>query len=700
MCYHQDMRPPAHDHINASRWRILWPVLRQLGWQQASLFALYQLGLRSGHYRRLCDPEKAIRQASGMDPLTPSPLWHFPAPDDLQAVLGEIGQARLLAEADEIVAGQVRLFGGPPVALELVTPGPLAHWTACGGGETSAGESAQGDIKWTWEPGRLGWAYTLGRAYWISRDERYAAAMWDKIETFLEANPAYQGPQWMSAQEVALRLVALTFCWQALQTAGDAYTQKALRLGQAVAVHAQRIPPTLVYARAQNNNHLLSEAAGLYTAGLFLPTHPAAARWRSLGWRWFNQGILAQVAPDGAYVQHSTSYHRLMLQTALWVSRLAGSQGQALPENTRQRLAAATRWLLALLDSGSGRVPNLGPNDGAYILPLTVQPHADYRPVLQAAAITFLGQRLFADGAWDEMALWLSGSQATMTNPDPANWKQRRPDQTPHVLRASDGESWAYLRAARFTGRPGHADQLHFDLWWRGLNVTQDAGTYLYNAPPPWENALTHSDVHNTVVIDERDQMRRAGRFLYIDWAQAEVLNSNEAQDSSQPTLSARHNGYRRLGLWHQRDVSAGAAGDWQIRDRIYPMQTPGPDQLQTASLHWLLPDWPWEVQTAPGSTEIAIRVMSPFGPVQLRITAEPLAAGALSAGLQVARAGELLYGIGPVLPTWGWCSPAYGLKIPALSLRLTVTNRLPIHFTTQITFPSGARTEKFTPGA
>ena len=33
-------------------------------------------------------------------------------------------------------------------------------------------------------------------------------------------------------------------------------------------------------------------------------------------------------------------------------------------------------------------------------------------------------------------------------------------------------------------------DQLHLDLWWRGLNIAQDAGTYLYNADPPWDNPL------------------------------------------------------------------------------------------------------------------------------------------------------------------------------------------------------------------
>ena len=93
-------------------------------------------------------------------------------------------------------------------------------------------------------------------------------------------------------------------------------------------------------------------------------------------------------------------------------------------------------------------------------------------------------------------------------------------------------ETWAYLRAARFTGRPGHADQLHLDLWWCGLNVAQDAGTYLYNAPPPWDNALARSEVHNTLVVNGLEQMTRAGRFLYLERAQARVQQARQQRDA------------------------------------------------------------------------------------------------------------------------------------------------------------------------
>ena len=72
-------------------------------------------------------------------------------------------------------------------------------------------------------------------------------------------------------------------------------------------------------------------------------------------------------------------------------------------------------------------------------------------------------------------------------------------------------------------------DQLHFDLWWHGLNITQDAGIYLYNGEPPWDNPLVSTRVHNTITVDGLDQMTRGGRFLTLDWFPASSKNLLEA---------------------------------------------------------------------------------------------------------------------------------------------------------------------------
>ena len=145
------------------------------------------------------------------------------------------------------------------------------------------------------------------------------------------------------------------------------------------------------------------------------------------------------------------------------------------------------------------------------------------------------------------------------------------------MLKGAHG-SWAYLRAARFTSRPGHADQLHLDLWWQGLNLAQDPGTYRYTAAPPWDNALASTLVHNTLSVDGREQMTRAGRFLYLDWAQASPARARPGCRMAPGSGSrASHDGYRRLGVTHQRQVTAFQDGRWLVEDSLHGRIPPEP---------------------------------------------------------------------------------------------------------------------------
>ena len=653
-------------------------ALRELGPAQVGLFTLYQLGKRTGYWRwrtqKLESGDMKLEIGGGVS---------FPEREELTTVIGE-DSLKLLAEADSILEGHVGLFGGERVPLALTVPGPLWHWTYY---DTPLIHGC--DIKTIWEPARFGWVYTLGRAFYLSGEDRYPAAFWQYAETFLDANPPNMGPHWVSAQEVGLRLIALVFAAWVFSDSSHTTPKRMARLSQAVAAHASRIPPTLIYARSQNNNHLLTEAVALYTASFALPAYPQAPYWQDLGWRWLHHALQTQIEPDGAYIQQSTNYHRLMLQAALWVHMLAERQEKPFPKKSHACLVAATRWLLALLDPQTGRVPNLGPNDGAYILPLTTCSHGDYRPVLQAAAIAFLDERIFEPGPWDENALWMTSSQLSIVSKQSplADYRLLSTDCAPLVLQNHTINSWAYLRVARFKNRPSHADQLHLDLWWRGLNVAKDAGTYLYNAPHPWENALTEAAVHNTLTVNGRDQMTRAGRFLYLDWAQARLIEQDEKH------LVAEHDGYRALGVTHRRDVAIRENG-WLVSDSIYASRNT--HYVKTVRLHWLLPDWPWELEGA------SLRIESPYGWIALSVISHqysvtsnqlPVTSNQLPiTNIQLVRTGELIHGSSSASPTWGWFSPTYGVKQPALSFAVEVEGKLPFILATTWKFPKEIR--------
>ena len=359
-----------------------------------------------------------------------------------------------------------------------------------------------------------------------------------------------------------------------------------------------------------------------------------------------------------------------MLQSLLWVDAILRGQGERWPPRTYEAAIRASHWLFSMIDPTTGQVPNLGANDGALLLPLSLTPFNDYRPTVQAAARAFLRTGLPA-GVWDEMSLWLGLSPSQRTADSDAY-------MTDH-LRSKN--SWGYLRASRFKSRLSHMDQLHFDLWWRGLNIAQDAGTYLYNAPAPWDNPLVSTRIHNTITVDGQDQMTRGGRFLTLDWFPAFSKSVLEADEKILGRNVSYHKGYRNLGIKHERVATVFTDERWQIKDRLV-FTKPGEHVFR---LHWLLLDGEWELENL--KVGYGIRIKSPLGWVTLRITPDPRLSSNDSK-LAITRGGILVYGKVTPLPFEGWVSPTYGKKIPALSLILDVTSSKSISIESEFIFP------------
>ncbi len=621
--------------------------LFQLGLRPLALYALYKFGLLTGHYKRV--------KTLSVERSTFNALFPLPSREQLSQTLGEEGKAALLKEADEIVSGQIRIFG-ELTPLDFTHPEPLRHWTEYEKNvKRFTFNVPHNDIKYIWEPARFGWVFTLGRAYHLTQDEKYAEAFWKYFESFTQNNPANLGLHWMNGQEVAIRLMSLVWCAHVFPNQSRNYQL----LITAIFQHASRIPPTLIYARSQNNNHLITEAAALYTAGLFFKNKT----WRALGWKWLNWAFQNQIGGYGEYIQHSANYQRVMLQTALWINLI---KQDVLPVKTSQAIGRAAHWLFSLLDNDSGLSPNLGANDGALIFPLSSAAFEDYRPTVQAAARAFLRTSL-PSGAWDELSIWFGLKAAA-----------RESDSNAYLTDNLRGKnSWAYFRASHFKSRLAHIDQLSLDLWWRGLNITQDAGTYLYNAAPPWDNPLVTTRVHNTVTVDGRDPMTRAGRFLVLDWANAYSKNLIEADENILGRIRAYHRGYGSVK--HERTVTVYQDERWRIEDKLTsPHRTP-----HTYRLHWLLPDW--EYQLSETESAVRLRLKAPYGWVDLLIQST---LNVKRSTFSLVRAGELIQGQRNVQPYEGWVSHNYGQKFPALSLALEVTSEYHVTFTSEFTFP------------
>jgi len=502
------------------------------------------------------------------------------------------GEDTPVRQCDEIERGRLRYFehsyvqtGFPPDWHANPSTGeraPGVHWS-------DIPDFAHGDIKIIWEPSRFQFSYALVRAYWRTGDERYAGIFWKLVDDWREHNTPQLGVNWKCGQEISFRVMAWCFGLYGFLDAQTTSAERVVQLAQMIAVSGARIEANLDYAISQRNNHGISEGLGLWTIGILFPEFQSAEQWKEKG-----RGVLERqgrelIYDDGAFSQHSTNYHRLMLHDYLWALRLGEIANQPFTDDLKERVGKAGEFLYQIQDETSGRVPCYGQNDGALILPLSNCDYQDFRPVIQAAQYFGTRTRCYSSGPWDEDLLWLFGSDtldARVDRKERADFEAAQGGY--YTLRGDDG--FAFVRCASFRDRPGQADMLHVDLWWRGQNVALDAGSHSYNAPAPWCNPLAHTAYHNTVTVDDADQMERAGRFLWLPWLHGRVQCDKNSPGGHLAYWEGEHDGYQRLKspVSHRRGVLRIGKESWLILDQLTSLAS------HRYRLHWLLPDLPF----------------------------------------------------------------------------------------------------------
>jgi hypothetical protein len=420
---------------------------------------------------------------------------------------------------------------------------------------------AAGDIRPVWERNRWAELPLLAQAARLDPGGGHVARAEALLADWRRANPPFRGPNWVCGQEAALRALHLGL---ALALLGGA-ERPAPGARDLLALHARRITATPAYAAAQDNNHAVSEAAGLLACGLLLRDARLAARASSR----LSARVRRLVSRCGAFAQLSVGYHRLLLDVlavTVWLCRQLGG-GPGLDPDAAERAAAAVGWLHRVVDSASGAFPRLGHEDGSAFADLSLAGPADARGSLERAARVLAGRS--AGIADDPGCAWMELPPCASPLPaPPAAWEGEG-------LRGWTGEGGAraFLRTGPLRFRPGHADLLHLDLWDGPLNLLRDGGTGAYNPPPdaPWWHAhLTGTAAHNTVEFDGADQMPRAGRFLFARWPETGRLPDGAWTRDHRGNRHAR--AVRREGrAWLVEDRLSGPFVQVALRWRLAP---------------------------------------------------------------------------------------------------------------------------------
>ena len=573
-----------------------------------------------------------------------------------------------IAEADEILGGAFRYFSrhvgvqGYPGTDWLHNP--FSDFTEEADRHWSDGEAflpSRGDIKNTWEPSRFTWAYVLCRAYASTSDDCYAEAFWALFESWCAANPPQLGPNWQCDQEIALRIMPCIFALHALWRSEATTDGRIASLTSFLALSADRVDRNIAYSLIQRSNHGASEAAAVYLVGLLFPEFRHAEGWRKRGRAVLESEARQYNWPDGSYVMHSLDYQRMTGHVYLQCMRLAELNGEPFGDRLCGLLRKSNEFLYELQDERSGRCPNYGPNDGALILPLNGCAYSDYRPFIQAAHYLHNRHRLYDDGPWAEDLLWLFGPEALETPiQQPARSSRDFTFGGYHTLRGK--ETWGLTRCYSYRIRPNQADLLHLDVWWRGVNVLRDSGSYRYYDPQgQWNRYFVSTAAHNTVTVDGADQMIKGGAFRWHSLADAQF--DFHKQRGEVEIWQGEHYGYRRLACraTHRRVIFRMGETYWLIVDDVLGKGR------EAVKVYWHFPDLPCELEGD------VLHLKTEAGAVTLRTIV-----GAEDVSRRFGRGMEQPERL-------GWESVYYGERTPTPALCVGTETDLPVRIVTLV---------------
>lgn len=436
-----------------------------------------------------------------------------------------------------------------------------AHWT-----EINDYNQAAGDIKFVWEPSRFSHLYTFIR-YDKHSGKDCSVPVFGEISNWIGANAINQGPNFKCSQEISLRMMNWIFALYYYRNSPSLTEELFDKIQHYLYWQTRHVYDNIDFSRiAVRNNHAITETLALYIVGTLFPQLPGAAKWKKDGKRWFEEEIAYQVYEDGTFLQFSMNYHRVVVQLMTWAIRLAELNDERFADVVYDRAAKSLQFLTTAMDETTGWLPNYGANDGALFFKLSDSHFRDYRPQLEALS-NALGMKWpyghYEDSDWYGLK--------------PAEYKSDLLIQTGyrsfnkggyHIYRSADSVS--FVRCGDHKDRPSQADNLHLDIWHKGINVLHDAGSYKYNADQSNLKYFMGTRSHNTVMLDDYDQMEKGARFIWYYWTQCESVKTNETEEYFLFEGTIRAFQHINKNIRHTRKITVYKnAAIWQVEDII-----------------------------------------------------------------------------------------------------------------------------------
>lgn len=601
---------------------------------------------------------------------TPPPLraergraFHSRLPSGTGAAVPEEARRALLESAQALIEGRWTVLGAlrddladPDWFLDPVTGRRSPQRRYAFSIDHRAADEI-GDVKQVWELSRHHHLTVLAAAWYLTRDERYAAAVATSLTSWWLQNPFLSGIHWTSGIELGIRLISWTWLRRLLDDwpgVEELFERNELALHQ-IRWHQQYLA-AFRSVGSSANNHAVAEAAGQLVASCAFPWFAESERWRSSASARLERELERNTFPSGLNREQASEYHCLVTELGVVAATEARAAGHPMGDATWAGLCRSVDAAAAVVDERL-RGPRQGDGDDGRVL-LVDRPEPNHWPSLLS-----LGTAVFGARGWWPPALRadvratlvgaLGGSELTVPG-RPTERPCRFADAGLTILRTAssdhpeiwcrcDGGPHGFLAIAAHA----HADALSVEVRHGGVDVLADPGTYCYHSHPQWRAYFRSTIGHNTVELAGTDQSEPGGPFLWMRHATGTEL-----------------------------DVDLGAAdlGSWSAEHDGYLSLVPSARHQRTVRLHRR--ERRLEIVDRVSAADRVCRMAFHLGPTVHAVLEDsrarldwPADGGSATAILSLPRNMHWTFHRGELDPILGWYSPAFGVRVPTVTL-------------------------------
>lgn len=488
---------------------------------------------------------------------TTAPNFFFTSRSDFETL--PTPSSQLLQSAQRILSGEVQFFQSEwkKIAQHDWVTNPVngfqydvkKHWT-----DIPDFHPTFGDIKYVWERSRFSFLQTILR-YDAHTGLDSSEWLFSQIESWIENNPINQGPNYRCSQEISLRVFNWTLALYFYRNSSHLTESRFQKIIFVIYWQLRHVRSNIQFSRiAVRNNHAITETLSLYTAGLLFPFFKEANSWRVLGKKWFEKEIAYQIYEDGAYLQFSFNYHRVVIQLLTWAISLSSKHDEKFSSVVYERAEASLKLLLHCQDGFSGGLPNYGANDGSLFFKWNDENFRNFKPSIDTLHFLLTSESVYFHSPLYEDNLWFGNNRSLKLFQKLVvkNGFYSFPKGGLHVYRNTS--TVFFINCVNYINRPSQADALHLDVWHDGKNLLRDAGSYQYNGDEQILKYFFGTESHNTVMLNTSDQMLKGPRFVWFNWTR--VVKAEWSENDATIIFSGAASVYKHLGrITHRRTI-------------------------------------------------------------------------------------------------------------------------------------------------